>query len=188
MESSHWSRVCVHTHFTVNSLLTHTSLRRTPGVGPSCFFYKMDTSLRQASNTFETVNGQLGSCLCSKKYLETNVSAPHDSKLQIFWFCSVPPIHRVYTFTHLNHKAGCEHLLVMNVWFYNEKVIPLFCYRVPVFAVLYKFNRNVFIANWFNFTFLKLLASHCLDSLWARQSGPLLKVSTLEIVDCIPRP
>ena len=121
----------------------------------------------------------------AKTNLKSNVSAPHDSKLQIFRFCSVA--HRVYTFTHLDHKSGCEHLLVMNVWFYKEKVIPLFCYRVRVFAVLYKFNRHVFIANEFNFTFLKLLASHCLDSLWARQSGPVLKVSTLEIVDCIPK-
>ena len=56
----------------------------------------MDTSLRQATDTFETVNGQLGSCLCSKKHLKTNVGAPHDSKLPIFRFCSVPPIHSVY--------------------------------------------------------------------------------------------
>ena len=69
----------------------------------------MDTSLRQATDTFETVNGQLGSCLCSEKYLKSN-GAPHDSRLQIFRFCSVAPIHRVYTFIHLDHKAGCEHL------------------------------------------------------------------------------
>ena len=75
----------------------------------------------------------------------------------------------------------------MNVGFYNDKVIPLFCYRVPGFAVLYKFNRHVFIANGFSFSFLKLLVSHYLDSLYARQSGPVLKVSTLEIVDCIPK-
>ena len=36
----------------------------------------------------------------------------------------------------------------------NEKMIPLFCYNVPVFAVLYKLNRSVFIANGFIFILL----------------------------------
>ena len=30
----------------------------------------------------------------------------------------------------------------------NEKKISLFCYNVPVLAVLYMLNRPVFIANW----------------------------------------
>ena len=33
----------------------------------------------------------------------------------------------------------------------NEKMIPLFCYNVPVLAVLYKINRSVFIADGFIF-------------------------------------
>ena len=96
--------VCTHSLYSQLSLNGHLVL-----TSPSCFFYKMDTSLRQASDTFETVNGQLGSCLCSEKYLETNVGAPHDSKLHTFTFCSVPPIQKMYTFMQLNHKAGCEH-------------------------------------------------------------------------------
>ena len=36
----------------------------------------------------------------------------------------------------------------------NEKMIPLFCYNVPVFAVLYKLNRSVFIGNGFIFILL----------------------------------
>ena len=42
-------------------------------------------------------------------------------------------------------------LLVMNLWLHNEKIVPLFCYNVPVSAVLYKLNRPVFIANRFSF-------------------------------------
>ena len=36
----------------------------------------------------------------------------------------------------------------------NEKMIPLFCYNVPVLAVLYKLNRSVFIADGFIFILL----------------------------------
>ena len=36
----------------------------------------------------------------------------------------------------------------------NKKMIPLFCYNVPVFAVLYKLNRSVFIADGFIFILL----------------------------------
>ena len=35
--------------------------------------YKMDTSLRRTTDTFETVNGQLGSALCSEKYFTTEI-------------------------------------------------------------------------------------------------------------------
>ena len=60
---------------TVDSLLTDTSLRETPGVG-ACRFpvisyinytcYKSDISLRQATNPFETVNGNLRSAYVVK--------------------------------------------------------------------------------------------------------------------------
>ena len=44
-----------------------------------------------------------------------------------------------------------ERLLVMNVLLHDEKIIPHFCYNVPVLAVLYNLNRRIFIANRFNF-------------------------------------
>lgn len=100
--------VCAHSLYSQLPLNAHLSQTDT-WCWSKLFFYKMDTSLRQASDTFKTVNGQLGSCLCSKKYLETNVGASHDSKLHTFTFCSVPPIHKMYIFMQLNHKAGCEH-------------------------------------------------------------------------------
>ena len=41
--------------------------------------------------------------------------------------------------------------IAMNVWLYNEKIIPLFCNTVSVLAVLHKLNRCVFIVNKFSF-------------------------------------
>ena len=35
--------------------------------------YKMDTSLRCTTDTFETVNGHFWSALCNKKYLKTEM-------------------------------------------------------------------------------------------------------------------
>ena len=45
----------------------------------------------------------------------------------------------------------------MNILLHNEKIIPVFCYNVPVSAVLYKL-RSVFMAK--NPSALKLLVSH----------------------------
>ena len=42
-----------------------------------------------------------------------------------------------------------ERLLVMNVLLHDEKI--LFCYNVPVLAVLYNLNRRIFIENRFSF-------------------------------------
>ena len=51
-------------------------------------------------------------------------------------FCSLAPVQGVYTVTLLDHEA----VNVWSVWLYNEKMIPLFCYNVPVLDVLYKLN------------------------------------------------
>ena len=51
-------------------------------------------------------------------------------------FCSLAPVEGVYTVTLLDHEA----VNVWSVWLYNEKMIPLFCYNVPVLDVLYKLN------------------------------------------------
>ena len=64
-----------------STLLMDTSIRRTPGVGPCVFqsfycnytLYETGTSLGRTTYTFETVNGQLGSALCSEKYLKTEM-------------------------------------------------------------------------------------------------------------------
>ena len=70
--------------------------------------------------------------------------------------CSLSPVCRVYTVTLLDHKA-------VNVWLYNKKkMIPLFCYDVPVLAVLHKLNRRAFIANWVQLDIL--LVSRYLES------------------------
>lgn len=57
----------------------------------------------------------------------------------------------------------------MNVWLYNEKVIQLFYYIVPVFTILHNIKTEcVFIANRFSFLFfLLLLVSRYPSSLWA---------------------
>ena len=46
---------------------------------------------------------------------------------------------KLYTAMIFEH---CERLFVISVWLPNEKIIPLFCYNVPVSAVFYKFNRH----------------------------------------------
>ena len=51
-----------------------------------------------------------------------------------------------YAFRPRSH----ERLLVINVSLQNEKIIPLFCYNVPVLAILYKLNRRLLIANKFS--------------------------------------
>ena len=64
--------------------------KRTPSVGPCRFsvdcnytLYKTDTSLRRTTDTFQTINGQLRSALCSGKPPQTRkVGALHDTKLQ----------------------------------------------------------------------------------------------------------
>ena len=86
------------------------------------------------------------------------------------WYWSMPIDH-----TAMN--------VAMNVWLYNEKIIPLFCYSVPVLAVLYKLNRSVFIVNSFRCHNNPYYLSWTL--LQNRQSGPVPKVSLLEIVDCM---
>ena len=55
--------------------------------------------------------------------------------------------------------------VAMNIWLYNEKIIPLFCYTVPVLAVLYKSNRSVFIVNSFSFKTTAVTITHTLYKL-----------------------
>jgi len=57
--------------------------------------------------------------------------------------CSSSQSAYFYTFRPRSRKR----LLEMNVSLHNEKIIPLFCYNVPVLTVLYKLNRREFIAN-----------------------------------------
>ena len=33
----------------------------------------------------------------------------------------------------------------MNGWLHNDKISQLFCYNVPIFPVLYKINRRVYV-------------------------------------------
>ena len=78
---------CEVNEITVNSLLTDTSIRRTPLLGRhlvlvpaifqsfycNCTLYNIDTFLIQTMDTFETINGRLRIVLCSEKYLKTEV-------------------------------------------------------------------------------------------------------------------
>ena len=67
---------------TVDSLLTNTSLRQTPGVGPCRFpvislfnytLYRVGHYSKTNDDTFKTVNWNLTSALCREKYLKTEV-------------------------------------------------------------------------------------------------------------------
>ena len=68
-----------------------------------------------------------------------NVGVPHKSKLQkcfniLLMFSS--SLWSVYCYAF--RRQSRERLLVMDVWLYNEKVIPFFCYNIPVLAALHK--------------------------------------------------
>ena len=39
----------------------------------------------------------------------------------------------------------------MNSWLHNDKIIPHFCYNVPIFPVLHKINRGVYVVLIFLF-------------------------------------
>ena len=51
----------------------------------------------------------------------------------------------------------------MNILLHSENIIQLFCYNVPVLAVLYKLNRRVFITK--ESSAVKLLVLRYLDFL-----------------------
>ena len=81
------------------SLLTDTSVRWTPIVLVPAFFqlfdcnytlYETDTSLRWTTDTFETINGQLRSALCSGKPPQTRkVGALYDTNINCKMFAGI---------------------------------------------------------------------------------------------------
>ena len=101
----------------------------------------------------ETVNGHLRSALYSYKYLKMEMS--------VLWMTISCKIFNFWSSFSSSHSVRCyafrprsrERLLVISVWLLNEKMIPLFCFGVPVLAVLHKLNRRVFNANGFSLSF-----------------------------------
>ena len=77
--------------FTVKSLLTDTSLIRTPCVGPGRYYYyiycnytpyKTDTSLRRTTDTLKPSTDTCEVVFLVKNTSKRNVSAENDSKLR----------------------------------------------------------------------------------------------------------
>ena len=62
--------------------------------------------------------------------------------------------YRTYADKFLPFSLNNKSYKVMYNTLNKEKMIPLFCYNVPVLAVLYKINRSVFIADGFIFILL----------------------------------
>ena len=115
-----------------------------------------------------------------------SVGALHDSKLQNFYYLVVLLQFADYILLCFQATKPWTFALWMDVCLHNEKMIPLFCYNVPGFAVYYKLNRRLFTANRISISFLKLLASSCLysqhkpdTSLKDGQSGPVPEAALL---------
>ena len=91
----------------VNSVLTDTCLRRTPGVGPCRFLvnytlHETDTSLRRTTDTSETVKPTY---TWEVRYAVKNTSKQKCRSSPFLIFCSLAPVRRVRTVAHLDHEA-----------------------------------------------------------------------------------